>query len=87
MDNLTITKEKVLEAAAKCPQAKETLKTLFPEVFYESERDAKAISDFAHFINLDNKFPYSWYNAMPGTVHKEKARLFFENYIKPNLKK
>lgn len=32
---LKITKEKVLEAAAKCSQAKETLKTLFPEVFDE----------------------------------------------------
>lgn len=32
---LEITKEKVLEAAAKCSQAKETLKTLFPEVFEE----------------------------------------------------
>lgn len=30
---LKITKEKVLEAANKCSQAKETLKTLFPEVF------------------------------------------------------
>ena len=30
---LEITKEKVLEAAEKCSQAKETLKTLFPEVF------------------------------------------------------
>jgi hypothetical protein len=27
------TKEKILEAAEKCPQAKETLKTLFPEAF------------------------------------------------------
>ena len=31
--NLEITKEKVLEAAAKCPQVKETLKTLFPQCF------------------------------------------------------
>ena len=30
---LEITKEKVLEAAEKCSQAKETLKTLFPECF------------------------------------------------------
>lgn len=30
---LTTTKEKVLEAVEKDPQAKETLKTLFPEVF------------------------------------------------------
>lgn len=32
---LMITKEKILEAAAKCSTAKETLKTLFPEVFNE----------------------------------------------------
>lgn len=30
---LKITKERILEAASKCSQAKETLKTLFPEVF------------------------------------------------------
>jgi hypothetical protein len=34
---LKITKEKVLEAASKCSQAKETLKTLFPECFKETE--------------------------------------------------
>lgn len=34
---LEITKEKVLEAASKCSQAKETLKTLFPECFKEIE--------------------------------------------------
>lgn len=33
MSELKITKEKVLEAAAKCSTAKETLKTLFPEAF------------------------------------------------------
>ena len=31
--NVSISKEKVLEAANKYPQAKETLKILFPEVF------------------------------------------------------
>lgn len=35
--NLNITKEKVLDAANKCPVAKETLKTLFPEVFEEDK--------------------------------------------------
>lgn len=34
---LQITKEKVLEAAAKCSTAKETLKVLFPEVFEEEK--------------------------------------------------
>jgi hypothetical protein len=38
MPNLTITSERVLEAASKCSQAKDTLKTLFPEVF-EPEDD------------------------------------------------
>ncbi len=34
---LEITKEKILEAASKCFQAKETLKVLFPEVFEEDK--------------------------------------------------
>jgi hypothetical protein len=36
-EQLTITKEKVLEAAAKCSTAKEVLKTIFPEVFVEDK--------------------------------------------------
>lgn len=35
MEKLTITKDKVLEAASKCDTAKQTLKILFPEVFEE----------------------------------------------------
>lgn len=34
---LKITKEKVLEAAQKCSKAKETLKSLFPEVFEDDK--------------------------------------------------
>jgi hypothetical protein len=34
---LTITKEKVLEAAAKCSTAKDVLKTIFPEVFVDDK--------------------------------------------------
>lgn len=37
MEELKITKEKVLEAASKCPQSKETLKTLFPDVFEDDK--------------------------------------------------
>ncbi len=37
MESLTITKEKVLEAAAKCATAKEVLKTIFPEAFKEEK--------------------------------------------------
>jgi len=35
MEELKITKEKVLEASERCGTAKEVLKTLFPEVFEE----------------------------------------------------
>jgi len=34
---LKITKDRILEAASKCSTAKETLKTLFPEVFVEDK--------------------------------------------------
>jgi hypothetical protein len=33
--NITITKEKVVEAASKCTEAKKVLEVLFPEVFVE----------------------------------------------------
>ena len=36
MSELKITKDRVLAAAEKCPQAKETLKELFPDVFDNS---------------------------------------------------
>ena len=35
MSELKITKEKVLEAATKCSEAKKVLETLFPEAFDE----------------------------------------------------
>jgi len=37
MEELKITKEKVLEAASKCSTAAATLKTLFPEVFEKKD--------------------------------------------------
>jgi len=40
MSELTITKEKVLEAASKCSTAKATLEVLFPEVFKEEDKNA-----------------------------------------------
>lgn len=38
---LDITKEKILEAASKCGDAKEILKTLFPDVFEEEFWEVK----------------------------------------------
>jgi hypothetical protein len=39
MDELKITKEKVLKASQNCPQAKEVLKELFPEAFEVQYKD------------------------------------------------
>lgn len=47
MENLTITKERVLQAAAKCSTAKATLETLFPEAFMEEK-----YFDFGESFNL-----------------------------------
>ena len=55
MNNLTITKEKVLEAAAKCSTAKETLKTLFPECFEEDK-----------YFDLNSMFPEGLNDRMKG---------------------
>lgn len=37
MENLQVTKEKILEAASKSTQAKEVLEVLFPEAFIEDK--------------------------------------------------
>lgn len=74
MENLTITKEKVLEAASKCSQAKETLKVLFPECFDGGNllTDVKAGSglSFCYAPGLHNgKHSFIW--------HDEKDDNFF----------
>ncbi len=61
---LETTKERVLEAAGKCKEAKETLKTLFPEVF-KSERvetfkeacetNGVSVEDIVMYPNPKNK--------------------------------
>lgn len=51
-----ITKDRVLEAASKCPTAKETLKVLFPEFFMEdkSVQISKLPNKYNYFESLDN---------------------------------
>lgn len=41
-DELKISKERILEAAAKCSTAKQTLEVLFPEVFKDGAADRTA---------------------------------------------
>lgn len=54
MDELKITKEKVLEAAAKCSTAKATLQTLFPEVFKEEKYFDLTKLSKTHFLDNDD---------------------------------
>lgn len=48
---LKITKERILEAAAKCSQAKDTLKTLFPEAFEEDKKVSLLFDD----LKIENR--------------------------------
>jgi hypothetical protein len=66
MENLTITKEKVLEAASKCETAKATLKVLFPEVFKEDK-----------YLKFDGKFEVSNY---PKELDCKMGPRMFSNY-------
>lgn len=52
---LKVTKEKVLEAASKCKQSEETLKTLFPECF-DSKKIILTTSDGYGLCDGDNYF-------------------------------
>lgn len=56
MNELKITKEKVLEAASNCPQAKETLKTLFPEVFKKEKLNLQ--KDYQNSIIYPSIIPH-----------------------------
>jgi mRNA-degrading endonuclease HigB of HigAB toxin-antitoxin module len=75
MNELKITKEKVIDAANKCSSAKEVLKTLFPEVFktefdknkiyavkdcYNTIHKLHCIKDNWAFISLDNSCNISY---------------------------
>lgn len=55
---LKITKEKVLEAASKCSTAKETLKTLFPDVFEEESKKEKEEIDRQIWDQIANKLAH-----------------------------
>lgn len=91
MEELKISREKVIEAAGKCSTAKEILKTLFPEVF-ESKFDKHkiyAITDNYNnvhklhcikgnwaFISLDNSCNISYREFdSPEILIKELERI------------
>lgn len=66
MTNLTITKEKVLEAASKCSTAKATLRVLFPDIFkeeieFDSHKVYAVISNWSGKIFKLNKGEGSQY--------------------------
>lgn len=70
MENLTITKEKVLEAAAKCETAKRTLEVLFPEVFESNQKRKELVLLLAEWINHEN---HGNYQKTPGSLSRGKA--------------
>lgn len=75
---LTITKEKVLEAASKCSTAEATLKVLFPEVFVKENN--RVVEDLARLLNNTD---YSWFESIPGHMARGKAKWVY-NLIEEN---
>ena len=81
MEVIKITKDRILEASSKCPAAKETLKTLFPEVFV-NEWDLKinvTIGD--KFFDEDNDEMMLVYVYVPDKDLKYNTRYCDEVYI------
>lgn len=79
---LKITPEKVLDAAAKCSIAKETLQVLFPEVFKEKKEEFLGhwLTTLADFLNTTD---YTAWEAIPGRYASDKAKWII-NQIKNN---
>lgn len=69
---LTVTKERVLEAAKQCPTAKETLKALFPEAF----EDEKYFQLGRQGTRLDNSEDLIKLRLHPATLSIRNAGQF-----------
>lgn len=84
---LTITKDKILEAASKCPTAQATLKVLFPEVFENKDESWEKLTDIiAEFINGgSSNFTFRQWSRIPGDSREEKAKWIVQQ-AKQNLK-
>ena len=54
--NLTISKEKVLQAAAECPAAKQTLEILFPEIFKVEDKYEDKYFDLSKLVINQHDF-------------------------------
>lgn len=70
---LKTTKEKVLEAASKCPTAKETLEILFPECF---DKEMKKIESFGVSSSVSQN-PYMYI----GHTHVQDASLWKKCFV------
>jgi hypothetical protein len=90
--NLNITKERILEAAAKCSTAKQTLKVLFPEAFELPEITVVKPGDvFKHpegncntFLVVNTRYSTQWHPCqnlqLLGIGCKVNSSEFFENH-------
>ena len=77
---LTIDKDRVLAAAAQCPDARKTLETLFPEAF----EDKNDINKLAHFLDGPNTISFSLYERIPGCGKYGKAQWIIDQIKKAN---
>lgn len=87
---LEISKERVLEAASKCSTAKETLKTLFPEVFEEEDKYFDFSDTPALVLDPSINFPTGFSNAsilIRKDGEYEDKGFFLNPYLRWEIKK
>jgi len=92
MEELKITKERVLAAAGTCPTARKALEELFPEAFEKHEpstafTERGGLEELAKLINNGENLPFGnvWFK-IPGEGRQAKARsisdLIYETWCK-----
>ena len=79
-ESLTTTKERVLEAAMQCNDAKATLKILFPEVFEEGEEKQVWINieSFSKFRVKGKTITFFQKTDEPKKIEFPLSKPFFE---------
>lgn len=90
MEEIKISKERILEAASKCSTAKATLQVLFPEVFEEnntffSESGIESLAKIVDGNDLNLILPKNWFK-IPGGCSIDKAKsiskLIYNTWLK-----
>ena len=80
MEELKVTKEKVLAAAEKCPTAKEVLEELFPEAFEDDKYPVKISIVGKKGYPTDNSYSFKIATGEPANLFGKSVWIISEPY-------